>query len=452
MHLRSKDKVYVMKKEHIKQHLNQIDILRIFFTLLLLFNVIVRPAVANDRSDFLNYINTGWDYQNVLILGVGADWHRQLEILEKYHFDKVIPISQDGNVIEDSVKAVIEKLGIPMGTLEELYGKNIKNLYVHSWGSSRAVNYLSGMKVGQLNCIGSPESAFVNQPLIDALDKGNVGKVFFHINDDDKITFFRHFPRLGLGGGFRGNIEFCFYTTERRDIDTKFKNSSSILIFNVPLGFDKRVFYNCPQKGHGLEAYFSNFSSVVNRGAEDSPFYRKDILPFYTVPSYFVSPASKYPGKSMTEAQTLTEMAKDKHRALIVGKGPEADLMYKNMVKKLGEANVKKLNTYSDEKTLQLEARRFGADVILGVKGSKLPEAPGRGPTDKNKQDNKYYNNANFPPPPPSPPGQKVDGVCADPKPSSVGKGGSAIKKETINSRPSNDSLSWPIDIPKDVK
>lgn len=444
-----------MKKEHIKQHLNQIDILRISFTLLLLFNVIVRPTVANARSDFLNYINnTHWDYQNVLILGVGADWHRQLEILEKYHFDKVIPISQHGNVIEDSIKATIEKLGIPMGTLEELDGKNIKNLYIHSWGSSRAVNYLSRMKVGQLNCIGSPESAFANQTLIAALDEGNVGKVFFHINDDDKITFFRHFPKLGLGGGVRGNIEFCFYITERRDIDIKLNNSSTIPIFNVPLGFDKRVFYNCPEKGHGLEAYFSNFSFVVNRGAEGSPFYSKDILPFYTVPSYFVSPASKSPGKSMTEAQTLTEMSKDKHRALIVGKGPEADLMYKNMVKKLGGANVKRLSSYSDERSLQLEASRFGADVILGVRGLKLPEATDLGRTDKQKRDDKYYKNngGTPPPPPPPPPGQKVGGVCIDPNPSNAGKGGSEIKKGTINSRPSNDSLSWPIEIPKGVK
>lgn len=128
------------------------------------------------------------------------------------------------------------------------------------------------------------------------------------------------------------------------------------------------------------------------------------------VPSYFVSPDSAHPSKSLTEAETLTETVHEKHKALIAGKGSEADLMYKKMVKKLGEGNVKRLDFYKDEKTLQLEARKFGADVILGVKESK-----------------------------------REGGVYIDPKPSKTGKGGTETKKEVLESRPSEDSLYWDV-------
>ena len=171
------------------------------------------PTNAQPSNDFIKYINDArWDYQNVLILGVGADWTAALELEEKYSFDKVIAISEDRSNPIDFMKAALEK-GIQVGTLAELQDKKIKSLYAHSWGSSRAVNFLSEMKVGQLHCIGSPESAVLNQTLIGALDKGNVGKVFFHINEGDKVAFLRHIPKLGLQGGFTGKIEFHFYRT-----------------------------------------------------------------------------------------------------------------------------------------------------------------------------------------------------------------------------------------------
>lgn len=122
------------------------------------------------------------------------------------------------------------------------------------------------------------------------------------------------------------------------------------------------------------------------------------------IPAYFVSPDSKYPGKSMNEAQTLTESVHDKNKAIIVGKGPETDLMYKNMVNKLGQDNVKRIDQYNDDKDLQLEARRFGADVILGT---------------------------------------KTGGVYIDPIPVKEGKGGSETKKKVLESRPSEGTLFW---------
>lgn len=144
-----------------------------------------------------------------------------------------------------------------------------------------------------------------------------------------------------------------------------------------------------------LENYRSKFPVVSVKFDQNLNF----------IPSYFVSPDVKHKGKSINEAQTLTETVHEKHRALIVGKGPEADLMYKNMVNRLGEANVKRVDLYKDDKTLQLEAKRFGADVIFGVK--------------------------------------EVGGVHIDPKLSKAGKGGAETKKKVINSKPSDNTLYW---------
>lgn len=86
---------------------------------------------------------------------------------------------------------------------------------------------------------------------------------------------------------------------------------------------------------------------------------------FYRVPSYWTSASRP---QSLTEAQTITEIIPDKKRVLIVGKGPEANLMYENMVAKLGKENIKRIYNYTGYIELQLEAKTFGADVILGVK------------------------------------------------------------------------------------
>ncbi|TSA12604.1 MAG: hypothetical protein D4R73_02170 [Deltaproteobacteria bacterium] len=189
--------------------------------------------------------------------------------------------------------------------------------------------------------------------------------------------------------------------------------------------------------------YLTNIQNK-DHGSSYGELLKGFVRQFNSIPSYFVSTDSKYPGKSMTEAQTLTETVHDKHKAVIVGKGPEVNLMYKNMVNKLGQGNVKRIDQYKDDKTLQLEARKFGADVILGVKGSKLPEAPDLGRADKRKRDDKYYksNGGNPPPPPPPPP---PGGVWIDPKPSKAGKGSSETKKKVLESRPSKDALFWEV-------
>lgn len=66
-----------------------------------------------------------------------------------------------------------------------------------------------------------------------------------------------------------------------------------------------------------------------------------------------------------------------------------------------------------------------------------------------------YWKKDDFPPPPPPPPPPPfmsgrggIGGVEMDPQPSSAGKGGSDVRDQVLKSRPSPDSLSWPIQTP----
>lgn len=150
------------------------------------------------------------------------------------------------------------------------------------------------------------------------------------------------------------------------------------------------------------------------------------------VPTYWT-----YAGQpqSLSEAQTMSETVRDKHKVLIVGKGTEADVMYKNMATKLGQSNVKRIDQYTDDRTLQLEARKFGADVILGVKSTSPTEAPAIS-HGNNRKDGTQNNGDTSQ--------TKPGGVLMAPQLKSSGKADVEIKKKILQSRPSGDSMSWP--------
>lgn len=402
---------------------------------------------GSGTNDFKKYINNAnYNYENVLVLGVGADWEAAVDLMNKYDFDLVIPVSRDGNKVEDSVMAAIEKLGIRTGTLGDIKGKNINNLFAHSWGSSRAINTIATndtIRVKNLHAIGSPHSILWSS-LGESIDRGKINKVYFHVNEGDNISgIFKNFPSA-LGGKFTSRIEIHDYTTK--------SNSVGTIIKEPLIGFKKYEHYNCPGKGHGLEdEYFKNMSFALNRDPQHSPF-NGSIPPFYKVPSYWVSGGA---GQSLTAANTVTGMVHNKNKSLIVGSGSEAELMYNNVVKKMGKENVYWLkNTPANEKLLQKEARTFGADVILGVRtnNSNLPDHNINSfPEPKIKQPDEIYKRAArgpFPPPPGGPGGgaANVGGVCNNPEPVSNGKGGSETKKKVLESRPSGDSLTWTSD------
>jgi len=143
------------------------------------------------------------------------------------------------------------------------------------------------------------------------------------------------------------------------------------------------------------------------------------------IPSYWTYRSMDQPKlKTMTEAKIMTEMARSKNRALIFGKGPEVELMYKEMVLNLGKSNVKVLLQGNDLETkttfenlkskygdglnivwkknilsnrqIQGEARSFYADVILGTRDYKsqkefdLPENKKRPNLTYNEVEKRY--------------------------------------------------------------
>lgn len=143
-------------------------------------------------------------------------------------------------------------------------------------------------------------------------------------------------------------------------------------------------------------------------------------------------------------------MVHNKNKSLIVGSGSEAELMYNNVVKKMGKENVYWLkNTPANEKLLQKEARNFGADVILGVRtnNSKLPDHNINSfPDTKIKQPDEIYKRAARGPLPPDKSGgagAPYGGVSINPETKNIGKGGSETKRKVLDSRPSEDSLTW---------
>lgn len=83
-----------------------------------------------------------------------------------------------------------------------------------------------------------------------------------------------------------------------------------------------------------------------------------------------------YSGRSstLTEIQIMTDMVRGKKKALVVGTGSEANLLCVKMIEVLGHENVKKIGSPLSNVQLQVEAKKFGADAILGVKEYKLPK------------------------------------------------------------------------------
>lgn len=61
-------------KEYTKNHSSQVCISRVFFIIMIILIVIaaaVQPIVAYAQPS----LSEKWDYQDVLVLGVGADWN-----------------------------------------------------------------------------------------------------------------------------------------------------------------------------------------------------------------------------------------------------------------------------------------------------------------------------------------------------------------------------------------
>lgn len=104
----------------------------------------------------------------------------------------------------------------------------------------------------------------------------------------------------------------------------------------------------------------TDFRRAYARGRVGAPTQK-------AVPSYWTVTGRE---QSMTEAGLLPGMANGKTKALIVGKGSEADAIYQGTVERLGEANVLRIHEefVGDSLDLQHKARAFGAEIILAAK------------------------------------------------------------------------------------
>jgi hypothetical protein len=109
------------------------------------------------------------------------------------------------------------------------------------------------------------------------------------------------------------------------------------------------------------------------------------------IPVYFTSSDANEPeSKRITEADILADMSRSARRVVVVGEGAGAERLYEREAGGVGEDNVLRVHDDPGAEELQLIARRFGAEVILGshdprrrsrveagrTRGSSGPEAP----------------------------------------------------------------------------
>jgi hypothetical protein len=95
-----------------------------------------------------------------------------------------------------------------------------------------------------------------------------------------------------------------------------------------------------------------------------------------------VATPRKSAGQLLAEARSMTEMARNAKRVVIVGEGPAAELMAQRMTEQLGAGNVVRLAGAGDAESAQRRAHQVNADLILGVRPS-----PGRTPVNPNTEE-----------------------------------------------------------------
>ncbi|MFQ5788374.1 MAG: hypothetical protein ACE5H1_10400, partial [Thermodesulfobacteriota bacterium] len=152
------------------------------------------------------------------------------------------------------------------------------------------------------------------------------------------------------------------------------------------------------QLAEELEELLDNFPAAALK------FCQELNIPHYSTYRQSGQPQSK----TLTEAQIMTAMVRNIKRIIIVGKGPAADLMYKNMVEKVGAKNVKRIYSHPLKHELQKIAAIFGADVILSVAEPQEKHRKVEVDNQETKCEVDSNNTTTFPPGgggPPGPPG-----------------------------------------------
>lgn len=147
-----------------------------------------------------------------------------------------------------------------------------------------------------------------------------------------------------------------------------------------------------------------------------------------TIRSYWTEKSATKPyGQTRTEAKVLPGLVPDAQKVVIFGTDPAADLTYKEMIRRLGShALVKRIKDIPSEADQQKIAKAFGADTILGVRteSTRIREKSHRDEVDLDKSG--------------------VE-IAIDETLTKTGEVPEGSDQKVLNSRPSDDSLSWPM-------
>lgn len=268
-------------------------------------------------------------------------------------FDYLVAHSNGNDVANNAIKAGIIKvrhlisIAPPAG-----FKKEIKNLPVHSVEIYRTkgdpVAEVLGKKtvVGFLQRLGD-----INIGVINRTTKPIIG-IEITKSWPDKIQ-----PPEITERTFEGPY---YFTDKPHHYETNANNIALDKMYSLNRTIDTAD-PNIADKGkiNSLQESLSRHRSIFPNAVKKFDKTLSPILSYWTQGNR---------NQSMTEAQIMTEMTPGKKRAFIVGNGPEAELMYKNMTNRLGEGNVKWSKQDLGRQQLQLQARKFGADVILGTK------------------------------------------------------------------------------------
>ncbi len=438
-----------------------INSLRIFFILFFAVLVSLKPTLTNAQSEFIKYVNEDKfkHYENGVFLGMFKSQKEAEEFLSEKKlnpvtlepYDVAFAFGMSGNKpwvkVWEYTRVIGDNLSwSPLTNYSKIEGLKFNNLVVHSNTTDIANNAIKAHYIKVDNLIAlAPPAGFKDEirnlfgvksveiyrtkgdPVAEVLGKKtlfgimqkfgdlNIGM----INKTDRpiigIEVTRPWPdevqtpkidEIIFEGPY-------YFTKNPHDYETNASNVALKKMYSLD-----RIIRTADQKMISIAKI-----NELQGKLEDYRLKFPVTIEKFDVPSYWTY---KNRPQSLTEAQTMTEMTHEKTRILIVGKGPEADLMYKNMVKKLDETKVQRIDSFVNETTLQLEARKFGADVILGVKDTKLSDVTLSSSDGSSKQN--------------------LSGVDISPQLSQADTGGSETKEIVLKSRSSQNSLAWKAD------
>ncbi len=216
-----------------------------------------------------------YNFNRVLIMGVGRT---QTPLNHQNYFDKIIPLSNNGNVGVDLLKATGEHLGFPLGStdLKQLHGQKINEIYAHSWGADAVVN---GIKSGNIQ---TDKLILIDPPGAYRDLKLSGTKVDIYVSDQSS---FKYLPEVKIWEGNTGEPVIGMGYTFKFD-----NGKSNIHYINADHSLD-----NCleaiidfnPKNGQSLDPIpKSIIPTIDNPAPKGLEIYNLDNLGVYKINLY----------------------------------------------------------------------------------------------------------------------------------------------------------------------